>query len=92
MKKLLKVFEYKGEKYEIVLVKRPDGIFFLKDFNGGIPFSPFYYCIHDLGYINISEIEIKFEQPVLDYLMSQSEEGTRYWADNKTNILGYMSN
>lgn len=92
MKKLVKKFKHKGEKYEIMLVKRSDGIYFLKDFNGEIPFSPFYYCVSDLGFIDIDEIDARLDQPMLKHLISQSEDGARFWADNKHKILGYMPN
>lgn len=87
MEKFLKAFVHKGEKYEIILIKRLDGTFFLKDFKGGIPFSPFYYCISDLGFIDINEIEAHHEQSVLQFLIAQAEEGARHWADNKCVIL-----
>jgi len=92
MEKHLKTFKHKGEEYEIMLVKRPDGIYFLKDFYGGTPFSPFYYCIHDLGFIDIKKIDTRLDQPVLKHLISQSEDGVRFWADNKHKILEFMSN
>jgi hypothetical protein len=92
MKKLLKEFEHNGEKYEIMLVKRPDGMYFLKDFNGEAPFSPFYYCVSDLGFIDIDEIDARLDQPMLKYLIAQSEDGARYWADHKDKILEFMPN
>jgi hypothetical protein len=90
MERFLKVFEHRGEKYEIMLVKRLDGTYFLKDFKGGIPFSPFYYCISDLGFIDISIIEDHQEQSVLNFLISQAEEGARHWANNKQQILAQV--
>jgi len=87
MEKFLKAFLHKGEKYEIILVKRMDGTYFLKDFKGGLPFSPFYYCISDFGFIGISEIEDQDDQSVLNFLIAQAEAGARHWADNKNLIL-----
>ncbi len=92
MKKLVKKFNYKGEKYEIMLIKRSDGIYFLKDFNGKMPFSPFYHCVPDVGFIDINEIDARLEQPMLKYLIAQSENGVRFWADNKKELLGYTPN
>ena len=92
MKKVLRAFKHKGEEYEIVLERRKDGIFILKDFNGQVPFSPLYYCVSDLGFIDIDKIDASIHQPILNYLISQSEDGARYWADNKRSILGYIHN
>ena len=92
MRYLLKEFKHKGEKYEIMLEKRPDGMCFLKDFNEGVPFSPFYHCVSDLGFIDINEADLNLDQPMLNYLIAQSEDGTRYWADNKHLILEAMYN
>jgi len=90
MKKLLKSFQHKGKEYEIVLEKRLDGMLILKDFNGGIPFSPFFHCVSDFGFIDI--IETRLDEPILKRLILQSEEDARYWADNKRAILGALSN
>ena len=92
MKRVLRVFKHKGEEYENILERRTDGIFILKDFNGHVPFSPFYYCVGDLGFIDINKIEASIYQPMLNYLISQSEDGAHYWADNKHAILGYITN
>jgi hypothetical protein len=84
MKRLLRTFEHNGEKYEINLIKRQDGTYFVKDFKGGIPFSPFYWGIDDkLNILDISKIETMLEQPIVDYFISESEAGARHWADNK---------
>lgn len=84
MKILLKKFEHKGEQYEINLVKRPDGTYFIKDFKGEIPFSPFYCGIDDkLNIFDIKKIEAMLEQPVVDYFITESEACARHWADNK---------
>lgn len=87
MEKFLKAFEHNGEKYEIILIRRLDGTYFLKDFRKGMPFSPFYYCISDLGFIDVNEIETHHRQSVLDFLIAQAENGARHWADNKNLIL-----
>jgi len=92
IKKVLKIFKHKGEEYEIVLEKRPDGIYIVKDFNSDSPFSPFFHCVPDLGFIDIDEINVGRDQPILQHLISQSEEGARYWADNKQLILGSLLN
>ena len=92
MERFLKAFEYKSEKYEIMLIKRLDGTYFLKDFKGGMPFSPFYYCISDLGFIDTSELETQHEQSVLNFFIAQAEDGARHWADNKYLILGELIN
>lgn len=87
MERLLKVFEYNGEKYEIMLVERLEGTYFLKDFKKGVPFSPFYYCVNNLGFIDISDIEVEQDHPVMNFLISQSEQGVRHWADYKDLFL-----
>ena len=87
MEKFLKTYEYKGERYEIILIRRLDGTYFLKDFKGGMPFSPFFYCISDLGFIDIGEVVAQDDHSVLNFLIMQAENGARHWADNKEMIL-----
>jgi len=83
MERFLSAFEYKGESYEIILTKRLDGTYFLKDFKSGIPFSPFYYCINDLGFFDVN-IKEELDRPsVLHFLIKQAENGARHWADHK---------
>ena len=90
MERFLKAFEYQGEEYEIMLVRRLDGTYFLKDFKGGIPFSPFYYCVSDLGFMGGSFKEDPQEESVLNFLIAQAEDGARHWADNKSYILSQV--
>jgi len=90
MERFLRAFEYQGEKYEIMLVRRLDGTYFLKDFKGGLPFSPFYYCVSDLGFLGSSISEDQQEESVLTFLILQAEDGARHWADNKSSILAQV--
>lgn len=80
----LKPFEYKGEKYEIRLIKRLDGTWFLKDFKNGSPFSPYYYGVQED--MDVARGEAQVGMPLIDYLVSQVEDGVRFWAENKDNF------
>lgn len=82
MRKSLKTIEYKGEKYEIMMIKK-NGSTFLQDFKNGKPFSPFVYGINDTVYDLSKSVGY---QAVEDELLSWVEEGVRFWVDNKDKI------
>jgi hypothetical protein len=84
MSKILKKLEYNGIQYEIRLITRGDGTWFLKDFKQGSPFSPYYYGIHE-G-VDVSRVEAMLGMPLLDYLISQAEDGVRFWVENKDKL------
>ncbi len=90
MEKLLKVMEYRGEKYEIRMVESLGGTYFLKDFRNGIPFSPYYYCVADLGFVDTDDVDDLNENPMLRFLLAQAEQGARHWADNKQSMLAMV--
>lgn len=84
MSKILKKFEYNGVQYEIRLIKRTDGTWFLKDFKGGNPFSPYYYGIQ--RDVDIPKVEALLGEPILNNLISLAEDGVRIWVDNKDKL------
>ena len=82
MKKLLKTIEYKGEKYEIVMIEK-NGIKYLQDFKNDKPFSPFVYGINNTVYDLSKSVGC---QVVEEQLLSCVEEGVHLWVDNKDKI------
>ncbi|MGB7582597.1 MAG: hypothetical protein WBL85_09145 [Sedimentisphaerales bacterium] len=79
MTKLLKTIEYKGEKYEIMMIRKR-GSTYLQDFKNGKPFSPFVCGITDAAYDLSMSVGC---QAVEDVLLSWVEESVHIWVDNK---------
>lgn len=84
MGEIVKKVEYKGVQYEIRLIRRQDGTWFLKDFLNAQPFSPFYYGISE-G-VDIKRIEALLGVPIKEYLISEAESGIRFWVENKDKL------
>jgi len=81
MRKLLKTIEYKGQKYEIMMMEE-NGKWFLRDFKNGNPFSPYLYSIDNKVY-DFSKVEAMLGHPLLDELISFAEESVHFWVENK---------
>lgn len=88
MRKLLKTIEYKGQKYEIMMMEE-NGKWFLRDFKNGNPFSPYFYGIdnkvYDFSY-DFIKVEAMLAHPLLDELISFAEESVHFWVENKDKI------
>lgn len=78
-----KIFEYKGVKYEIRFIKRPDGTWFLKAFKNGNPFTPYYYGIDSKVDFSVMQV---LDDPAIDYLVQQAEDDVKWWVDNSDKI------
>jgi hypothetical protein len=83
MKELLKTYEYKGEKYEIMIVEER-GHRYIQDFKNGKPFSPFTHGIVNMPLDLFKRDGFKL---VDEAIISAVEEVIRIWADNKDKIL-----
>jgi hypothetical protein len=83
MRTLLKTIEYRGEKYEIMMI-RENGTWFLQDFKNGEPFSPYRYSVDDR--VDVSKLETTLGQPLLYHLISNVEKGVHFWVENKDKI------
>ena len=88
MGKTLKTFEHKGVKYEIKLMKRMDGSWFLKDFKDGLPFS--FYCYSIREDVDVHKLEKLLNTPIIEYLITMAEDGVRFWADNADKLNKYF--
>ena len=84
MPNILKTFEYKGVTYEIRAIQRGDDSWFLKSFKDGSPFNPYYYNIQ--GKIDFQRLKAMLKTPILNYFLSQVEDGVRFFADNANKI------
>jgi len=88
MGKTLKKFKYKDIEYEIKLMKRIDGTWFLKDFKDGLPFS--FYCYSIREDVDVHKLEQLLNTPVIDYLINMAEDGVRFWVDNADKLQKYF--
>ena len=84
MRKLLKTIEYKGQKYEIMMMEE-NGKRFVRDFKNGKPFSPYLYSIDNKVY-DVSKVEAMLGHSLFDELISLAEEGVHLWVENKDKI------
>ncbi|MFA5424377.1 MAG: hypothetical protein WC374_11030 [Phycisphaerae bacterium] len=81
--KLLKTFEYKGEKYEIMKVEK-NGRIFLQDYKNGQPFSIYPVDIND----TINNLSKLIGCEVVEgKLLSLVEENILFWDTNSDRIL-----
>lgn len=88
MGKVLKTVDHKGVKYEIQLIQRADGSSFIKAFKDGNPFNPYYYSTGKN--IDVIKVEVWLGTPISDYLISEAEDGIKFWVDNKDTLEKFL--
>jgi len=84
MEEQTKKFEHDGVFYEIRLIRRMDGTFFLKDFRDGSPFTPFLYSIDKN--VNVNHVENIIGTSLMKYMIAQVEEGIIFWLKYKNQL------